>query len=128
MKRVFLIVICLFALFSIQIEANAVFEVNFLEELHTEIESAEGLVFVNCYSPLCHYCKLLDPQYTQFAIDLGDRGKFLRVNAKKVPQIRSFYGVRGMPTLLIFENNQLKEKVIGLQYITFYLENLKYHW
>lgn len=60
------------------------------------------VVVVMFYSPTCPYCKALTPIFLDMADYYRDRAAFVRVNVYRHPQLASYYGVMGVPTVIFF--------------------------
>ena len=74
----------------------------------------EGKVIIDCYAPWCGPCKLLSPIMDELAEELQEI-KFYKLNVDEAEDISREYGIMSIPTILIFENNKLKEKTVGFK-------------
>ena len=108
-----------------KVEGSNVIEVSSMEELKKELSSTKTPVFVECYSDSCPPCKMLSPRYDQYSKDLSSNGKFLKINLEKVAELREAYDIKGIPTLLIFQEEKLQEKKVGLPEIASHFEAFK---
>ncbi|NGX38419.1 MAG: Thioredoxin C-1 [Chlamydiae bacterium] len=108
-----------------KVEGSNVIEINSMEELKKELSSTKTPVFVECYSNSCPPCKMLSPRYDQYSKDLSSNGKFLKINLEKVTELAEAYAIKGIPTLLIFQEEKLQEKKVGLPDIAGHFEALK---
>lgn len=71
-------------------------------------------VVIDCYANWCGPCKMLAPVVDALSEELKDI-VFCKVNVDEAEIITSEYEIMSIPTLLIFENGTLKEKVVGLK-------------
>ena len=72
----------------------------------------EGKVLVDCYATWCGPCRMLSPIIDELASEKEDY-KFYKLDVDNSNKVTKEYGIMSIPTLLIFENGELKEKVVG---------------
>lgn len=71
-------------------------------------------VVVDVYADWCGPCRALAPLLERAAGAYGDRIRFLKVNIDHSPEVAEAYRVEGVPTLLIFQDGHLTDRVVGL--------------
>lgn len=71
-------------------------------------------VLVDVHAEWCGPCKVQSPILKEVASELGERVKVIKVDADKNPEIARKYDIRGVPTLMIFRDGNLKYKQAGL--------------
>lgn len=79
----------------------------------TEVLQAEGPVIVDFWAEWCGPCKALGPLVDELATELEGKAKVVKVNIDESPNTPTRYGVRGIPTLMVFKNGQLTSTRIG---------------
>lgn len=92
-------------------EPISVNETNFQDEV---LDSATP-VLVDFTAAWCQPCKMLDPIVDQLARDWEGKVKVARLDADQNPDIMVRYGILGIPTLILFKNGEIKERISGFQ-------------
>ena len=86
--------------------------VNEITDQTFEELTKEGKVLVDCYATWCGPCRMLSPIIDQLAEEKKDY-KFYKLDVDNSNEVVKKYGVMSIPTILIFEDGELKEKSIG---------------
>ena len=80
------------------------------------VAAATGLpVLVDFWAPWCGPCQQMAPQFEQAARTLKGRALLVKVNSDDNPQTASRFGIRSIPTLIIFKNGKIAQQFVGLQ-------------
>lgn len=72
-----------------------------------EILNSEQPVLVDYWAPWCGPCKMLMPIVEQVAAERNGTLKFGKVNVDENEAIMARYGIRGVPTLMLFKNGEV---------------------
>ncbi|KAF7099177.1 hypothetical protein CFC21_100849 [Triticum aestivum] len=73
----------------------------------------ETVVLVAFWAPWCGPCRLMHPIIADLAKAYAGRLRCLRVNTDENQEVASRYGIRSIPTILIFKDGERKETIIG---------------
>jgi len=89
--------------------ALSVTETNF----ENDVLKAEGPVLVDFWAEWCGPCKALAPVLDELAEDKKEHVVVAKINIEEAPSIPAKYGVRGIPTLMLFKNGQVTATKVG---------------
>lgn len=78
-----------------------------------EVLDSEVPVLVDFWAPWCGPCRMVAPVVEEIAVQYGDQLKVVKVNTDENPNVASQYGIRSIPTLMIFKGGQKVDMVVG---------------
>jgi thioredoxin len=78
-----------------------------------EVLDAEGPVVVDFCAPWCVPCLAVEPIFEQLAADHEGRVRFVKLNIDENLATAAHYGVLSIPTAILFEGGEEREKVMG---------------
>jgi thioredoxin 1 len=70
-------------------------------------------VVVDFWATWCGPCRSLAPHLDTLATRFAGQAKVVKINADEHPDVVARYGVRGLPTLLVFKGGQVVDKLVG---------------
>jgi thioredoxin 1 len=79
----------------------------------TDVLQAEGPVLVDFWAEWCGPCKMIAPALEEIAGSMAGRLKVAKLNIDENPKTPSQYGVRGIPTLMLFKDGKVAATKIG---------------
>ena len=72
-------------------------------------------VLVDCWAPWCGPCRLIGPVMDQLAAESQGRYRIAKLNVDENPQVASRFQIASIPTMLIFKDGKLIDRIIGVQ-------------
>jgi thioredoxin 1 len=79
----------------------------------TELAATKELFVVDLWAEWCQPCKMIAPMLSELADEHKDKMRIAKVNIDTYPAVAQKYEVKGIPTILVFRNGELKEKITG---------------
>lgn len=106
--------------------ASSVIEITSAAEFEKELRGGDKIVVVDFYANWCGPCKRLSPLFDSAASKLSGKVKFLKVNVDKLSEVSSAYGIRAMPTVIVFDSSgKVVDKKVGTDQIMDLLKQLE---
>ena len=78
-----------------------------------EVVKSTTPVLVDFWADWCAPCKMIAPIVEQLAEEFDGQVKFAKVDVDSNPKSAMTYGIRGIPTLLIFKDGKPVDQVVG---------------
>lgn len=83
------------------------------ENFETEVINSDKPVLIDFWAVWCGPCKTIAPIVEELSVEYADRVKVGKLNVDDNQQTSIKFGVRSIPTLLIFKNGKLADTIIG---------------
>ena len=79
----------------------------------SEVIDSDKVALVDFWAEWCGPCKMIAPVLDELAADYGDTLKICKVDVDANPDIPQKFGIRGIPTLIIFKNGSAEATKVG---------------
>jgi thioredoxin 1 len=80
-----------------------------------DVLSADKPVLVDFWAEWCGPCRMIAPALEELSSELGDRVTIAKLNIDENPDAPAKYGVRGIPTMILFKDGQPAATKIGAE-------------
>ncbi len=92
--------------------ANAYIEVTD-QNFEEKVTKSDKPVIVDFWAEWCGPCRMMAPAFEDLAREYQGRVVFAKLNVDYNPNVAARYGIRSIPTLLLFRNGRLVDQLIG---------------
>ncbi len=83
------------------------------ESFEQEVLNASEPVLIDYWAEWCGPCKMIAPIIDELAEEYGDKIKIAKFNIDENPETPPKYGIRGIPTLMLFKNGNVEATKVG---------------
>ncbi|MBJ7223093.1 MULTISPECIES: thioredoxin TrxA [unclassified Brenneria] len=83
------------------------------DSFDTDVLQAEGVTLVDFWAEWCGPCKMIAPILNEIAEEFDGKLTVAKLNIDENPATAPKYGIRGIPTLLLFKNGEVVATKVG---------------
>ncbi len=80
-----------------------------------EILNSKGVALLDCWAPWCGPCRMVGPIMEQLAAESQGRYRIAKLNVDENPRTAGQFQIQSIPTMLIFKDGKLVDRLIGAQ-------------
>ncbi len=80
-----------------------------------EVVQSDIPVLIDFWAPWCGPCRMVGPIVEEIANDYAGKIKVGKINTDDNQKVAAQFGIRSIPTLMIFSGGELKESLVGVQ-------------
>lgn len=84
-------------------------------EKFEDLIKTEKPILIDFFATWCGPCKMMHPVLEEVAANVGEKARIIKIDIDKNQELSSIYNVRSVPTLMIFQNGELKWRASGVQ-------------
>lgn len=101
-------------------------EIN-VENFDTEVLNSDKLTVVDFFANWCGPCRKLGPILEEVSEELAEKVKFAKIDTDENLDAAKKYQVSGLPTLLVFKDGEVVERMVGLMPKSSIITNIEKH-
>ena len=101
-------------------------EIN-LSDFQAEVINNDKVTIVDFFADWCGPCRKLSPIMDEIEQELSEKVKFTKINTDNNVELAQRYQISGIPTLLVFKDGELIERMVGLMPKNSIITNIEKH-
>ena len=82
-------------------------------DFDAQVLKSDKPVLVDFWAEWCGPCKMIGPSLEEISEELGEQVQIVKLNIDDHPDTPAKYGVRGIPTMILFKNGEIADTKVG---------------
>ena len=83
------------------------------DSFDADVLASDGPVLVDFWAEWCGPCKMIGPSLEEISDELAGKVVIAKINIDENPDAPGKYGVRGIPTMILFKNGEIADTKVG---------------
>ena len=86
-----------------------------VDNWESEVLKSENIVLVDFWAPWCGPCRMIAPIVEELASEFAGKVVIGKLNVDEQGEVGTKYGIMSIPSLLLFKNGEVVEKIVGFR-------------
>jgi thioredoxin 1 len=96
-----------------------------MKQAFNDLINSPQPVIVDFSAEWCGPCKMMAPVLKETKELIGDKARIIKIDVDKNPNVATSYGIQGVPTIIIFQNGQIKWRRSGVVPASILVEEIR---
>ncbi|MBT4285967.1 MAG: thioredoxin [Deltaproteobacteria bacterium] len=94
-------------------------------DFNEKVKQSKVPTLVDFWAPWCGPCRILGPIVDEISQSIDKEANVYKVNVDENPDLADYFGIRSIPTVLVFKNGTVSDTLVGVQNKQKYVDALQ---